>query len=119
MYKNQQPTSGRPIPAPGTYDVATVLRITMDSFTSATERHIEVGDGLEMFIVRTAPSAAAAAASGHGEAAAAPAAAAPGDGVKTSSLDLKSLFGAVEAYGGEEEQTAGATMVVRKELKKD
>jgi len=28
-----------------------VLSIVIDSFTSATERHIEVGDGLEIYIV--------------------------------------------------------------------
>jgi 20S proteasome subunit beta 6 len=28
-----------------------VLALVVDSFTSATERHIEVGDGLEIFIV--------------------------------------------------------------------
>lgn len=120
MYKNQQPTPNRPIPAPGLYDVGTVLRITMDSFTSATERHIEVGDGLEMFIVRTPPPASSSA---EGEASstsqAATAAASAGTSAGTSALDLRTLFGAVEATGGEEEQTPGATMVVRRELKKD
>lgn len=29
----------------------TVVKIVKDAFTSATERHIEVGDGLQMFIV--------------------------------------------------------------------
>jgi 20S proteasome subunit beta 6 len=29
----------------------TVLSLVIDSFTGATERHIEVGDGLEIFIV--------------------------------------------------------------------
>ncbi|KAH0832289.1 nucleophile aminohydrolase [Lanmaoa asiatica] len=43
-------------PAPGTshpvhLSLPTVLSIVIDSFTSATERHIEVGDGLEMYIV--------------------------------------------------------------------
>jgi 20S proteasome subunit beta 6 len=28
-----------------------VLALVTDSFTSATERHIEVGDGLEMYVV--------------------------------------------------------------------
>lgn len=127
MYKNQQPTPGRPIPAPGLYDLATVLRITMDSFTSATERHIEVGDGLEMFIVRTPPQAAAATASsatgGDSSSTAMDVSTSTqgseGNVQATSTLDLKALFGAVEATGGEEEQTMGATMVVRKELKKD
>ena len=29
----------------------TVLSIVTDSFTSATERHIEVGDGLEIYLI--------------------------------------------------------------------
>lgn len=36
---------------PGNLPLGTVLSIVVDSFTSATERHIEVGDGLEMFVV--------------------------------------------------------------------
>lgn len=28
-----------------------VLSLVIDSFTSATERHIEVGDGLEIYVV--------------------------------------------------------------------
>jgi 20S proteasome subunit beta 6 len=28
-----------------------VLALVVDSFTSATERHIEVGDGLEIYVV--------------------------------------------------------------------
>lgn len=98
MYRNQQAITGRPVPKPGLYDLPTVLRVSMDSFTSATERHIEVGDGLEMFIVRNPPGTADKA---------------------TSALNLPELFGAVEAVGGDEEQTPGATMVVRRELKKD
>ncbi|CAO1639410.1 unnamed protein product [Sympodiomycopsis kandeliae] len=98
MYRNQQPLPDRPIPQPGLYDLPTVLRVTMDSFTSATERHIEVGDGLEMFIVRNGPTS---------------------EGDQTSKMNLPELFGAVEAVGGEEEQTPGVTMVVRRELKKD
>lgn len=111
MYKNQQPTPNRPIPEPGNYDLATVLRITMDSFTSATERHIEVGDGLEMFIVRNTPESTAGSA--------VEATAAQGTSSTTAALDLSGLFGAVEATGGEDEQTPGTTMVVRRELKKD
>lgn len=103
MYRNQQPLADRPIPKPGLYDLPTVLRVSMDSFTSATERHIEVGDGLELFIVRSPPGASTT------DDAARP----------TSKLDLPQLFGAVEAVGGDEEQTPGATMVVRRELKKD
>lgn len=29
----------------------TVLGLVTDAFTGATERHIEVGDGLEMFVI--------------------------------------------------------------------
>jgi 20S proteasome subunit beta 6 len=29
-----------------------ILALVTDSFTGATERHIEVGDGLEMFVIR-------------------------------------------------------------------
>lgn len=43
-------------PAPGTSHPAHlplphVLSLVIDSFTSATERHIEVGDGLEIYVV--------------------------------------------------------------------
>jgi len=91
MFKNQLPVASRPIPEPGTMTVPEVLRIVTDSFTSATERHIEVGDGLEMYIVRVPGSAA-------------------------SEVQLQS---AVEATGGEDTQTPGATVVLRRELKKD
>jgi len=55
-YKNQHiPGSGaghaleqRPIDA---LSQETVVSIIKDAFTSATERHIEVGDGLQMFII--------------------------------------------------------------------
>jgi len=48
-FKNQTP-------APGTsfskhLPLSTVLSLVIDSFTGATERHIEVGDGLEIFVV--------------------------------------------------------------------
>lgn len=48
-FKNQVPAAGTthpthlPLPA--------VLSLVIDSFTGATERHIEVGDGLQMFVV--------------------------------------------------------------------
>ncbi|BEI85808.1 hypothetical protein CcaverHIS002_0600950 [Cutaneotrichosporon cavernicola] len=38
-------------PIPGNLPLSTVLGLVIDSFTSATERHIEVGDGLEMYVV--------------------------------------------------------------------
>jgi len=48
-FKNQTPAPGTPflkhLPLP------TVLSLVIDSFTGATERHIEVGDGLEIFVV--------------------------------------------------------------------
>lgn len=50
-FRNQQPPEGEAKPIPGNLPLATVLSIVVDSFTSATERHIEVGDGLEMFVV--------------------------------------------------------------------
>ncbi|KAI0070388.1 proteasome subunit [Panus rudis PR-1116 ss-1] len=48
-FKNQQQTPGqsRPLHLP----LPDVLSIVIDSFTSATERHIEVGDGLEIYVV--------------------------------------------------------------------
>ncbi|KAJ6476112.1 20S proteasome subunit [Mycena sanguinolenta] len=48
-FKNQTapPGSAHPTHLP----LAHVLSLVIDSFTSATERHIEVGDGLEMYIV--------------------------------------------------------------------
>ena len=44
-FKNQQPPAGssHPVHLP----LPDVLSIVIDSFTGATERHIEVGDGLE------------------------------------------------------------------------
>ena len=50
-FKNQTPEPGAPPFIPGTLPLATVLALVVDSFTSATERHIEVGDGLEMYVV--------------------------------------------------------------------
>ncbi|PWN39663.1 N-terminal nucleophile aminohydrolase [Ceraceosorus guamensis] len=95
MFKNQLSTPTRPLPEPGTMALPDVLRIVMDSFTSATERQIEVGDGLEMFVVRNPAEAAS-------------------DGAASVQLN-----GAVEATGGEDDQVEGATLVLRKELKKD
>ncbi|RXW19076.1 hypothetical protein EST38_g6770 [Candolleomyces aberdarensis] len=48
-FKNQTPAPGTVFPQH--LPLATVLSIVIDSFTGATERHIEVGDGLEMYIV--------------------------------------------------------------------
>lgn len=101
MFKNQLSTPERPLPEPGTMKLNEVLPLVMDSFTGATERHIEVGDALEMFIVRT-PTV-------EGQTAE------PGSAM---SVDLSSL-GAVEALGGEDEQQESAVVVVRRDLKKD
>jgi len=85
-----------------------VLSIVQDSFTSATERHIEVGDGLEMFVVRV-PKTSALAAKME----------APVAG-KANEVDLISQpYGAVEALGGEDGAVDGSCVVIRKELKKD
>ena len=121
-------TPDHKVPIPGTMELPEVLRIVTDSFTSATERHIEVGDGLEMFVVRLPPSSAAAtsgtgttgAAAGdvpmEGSAAAAPAAPTAG----ASAVDLSAApFHAVDALGGEDEQEEKAVMIIRRELKKD
>ncbi|KAG1739416.1 nucleophile aminohydrolase [Suillus paluster] len=47
-FKNQLAAQGTSHPAH--LPLETVLSIVIDSFTSATERHIEVGDGLEIYI---------------------------------------------------------------------
>ncbi|KAJ7581204.1 nucleophile aminohydrolase [Mycena floridula] len=47
-FKNQTAAPGTEHPAH--LSLQHVLSLVIDSFTSATERHIEVGDGLEMFI---------------------------------------------------------------------
>lgn len=50
-FKNQVPEPGAAPFIPGNLPLSTVLGLVVDSFTSATERHIEVGDGLEVFVV--------------------------------------------------------------------
>jgi 20S proteasome subunit beta 6 len=50
-FKNQQPAPGAAPFIPGNLPLSTVLSIVIDSFTSATERHIEVGDGMEVYVV--------------------------------------------------------------------
>lgn len=50
-FRNQQPADPANPPIPGTLPLETVLAIVTDSFTGATERHIEVGDALEMYVV--------------------------------------------------------------------
>jgi len=48
-FKNQRPAPG--VAHPTHLPLPHVLALVTDSFTSATERHIEVGDGLEMYVV--------------------------------------------------------------------
>jgi 20S proteasome subunit beta 6 len=48
-FKNQTPAPGQPFPQHLPLDH--VIDLVVDSFTSATERHIEVGDGLEIYVV--------------------------------------------------------------------
>jgi len=48
-FKNQTPAAGMSFPRH--LPLSTVLSLVIDSFTSATERHIEVGDGLEIYVV--------------------------------------------------------------------
>jgi len=48
-FKNQVAAAGTKHPTH--LPLTEVLSLVIDSFTSATERHIEVGDGLEMYIV--------------------------------------------------------------------
>lgn len=110
MFKNQTSTPEHKVSEPGQMTLPEVLKIVVDSFTSATERHIEVGDGLEVFVVRTP---AAKAADGP-EAKAAGAAA-----VDLTSIPSDVPFSVAEAVGGEDEQQQGAVMVIRRELKKD
>ena len=103
MFKNLNAPDGSPIPEPGHLPLDQTLRIVMDSFTSATERHIEVGDGLEIYVVRAIQSTAENA---------------PSMGTSTADFPLAE-HGAVEALGGEDAHTPGACMVIRRQLKKD
>ncbi|KAF8531974.1 nucleophile aminohydrolase [Gautieria morchelliformis] len=48
-FKNQMPVHGTSHPTH--LPLRHVLELVIDSFTSATERHIEVGDGLEIYVV--------------------------------------------------------------------
>lgn len=100
MFKNQNSTSERTVPEPGTLALDESLKILMDAFTGATERHIEVGDGLEMYVIRNAPDASSAAPSG------------------ANSVDLRAA-GAQDAPGGEDAQTPSTCMVLYRDLKRD
>ncbi|KAF8740689.1 hypothetical protein AX14_007589 [Amanita brunnescens Koide BX004] len=48
-FKNQTAAHGESFPSH--LALTSVLKLIVDAFTSATERHIEVGDGLEMYVV--------------------------------------------------------------------
>jgi 20S proteasome subunit beta 6 len=50
-FKNQTYPDPSLAPTPGKLPLSKVLSLVTDTFTSATERHIEVGDGLEIFVV--------------------------------------------------------------------
>ncbi|WWD21192.1 hypothetical protein CI109_105676 [Kwoniella shandongensis] len=50
-FKNQQPEPGAAPFVAGNLPLSTILSLVVDSFTSATERHIEVGDGMEIYVV--------------------------------------------------------------------
>ena len=101
MFRNQNSTSTTQVPEPGHLSLEEALRLTMDSFTGATERHIEVGDGVEIYVVRSLDPRTAGPA---------------GPCALDVSLEAE---GAVDALGGEDRFTPGATMVLRRELKKD
>ncbi|WFD34249.1 proteasome endopeptidase complex [Malassezia cuniculi] len=90
MFKNINVPGGT-TPEPGHLPLETSLQLTMDAFTSATERHIEVGDGLEVYVVRSSATEA----------------------------PVLEERGAVDAVGGQEPNTPGITMVIRCDLKKD
>lgn len=96
-------------PTPGKLPLSKVLSLVTDTFTSATERHIEVGDGLEVFIVLTLPS--------HGEGSWEEASGGLLRGEKGLeaggvSVEVLESLGTV---GGRETRC----LIVRKELKKD
>ena len=50
-FRNQTPAPNAEPFIPGNLPLATVLGLVIDSFTSATERHIEVGDAMEIYVV--------------------------------------------------------------------
>jgi len=49
-FHNQYLANGKPHPLTQ-LPLERVVKLVKDAFTSATERHIEVGDGLEIYIV--------------------------------------------------------------------
>ncbi|KAF8326970.1 proteasome subunit [Cantharellus anzutake] len=97
-FKNQVAIT---VPHPQHLPLLDVLSLVTDSFTSATERHIEVGDGLEIYVVVAASSSAAEAAAGGGS---------------TLTAELLSIPGVEEVTSGGNEERI---FVFRRELKKD
>merc|ERR1719359_327260 len=52
--KNQVPDPSLPPPVPGErpeFELTEVQQLLTDAFTGAAERHIEVGDGLDMLVI--------------------------------------------------------------------
>jgi len=91
-FKNQKPPPGKSHPTH--LPLQHVLALVTDSFTSATERHIEVGDGLEIYIILSKSSSA----SGSVE------------------ENLRSIGGVQEVTATDDGERV---FVVRRELKKD
>jgi len=87
-FKNQVAVSGTSHPKH--LPILDVLSLVTDSFTSATERHIEVGDGLEIYVI---------VASGR------------------SLTELSSIPGIQEVTGSA--SATDRVFVIRRELKKD
>lgn len=50
-FRNHTPAPGQPAFDSSSHPLSSVLSILVDSFSSATERHIEVGDGLEGYVI--------------------------------------------------------------------
>jgi len=93
-FKNQVAAAGSPHPQH--LPLLDVLSLVTDSFTSATERHIEVGDGLEIYV-----TVAASVGGGSGG---------------TLTTELLSIPGVQEVTSGGSEERI---FVIRRELKKD
>jgi len=99
-FKNQVPSPDAPFPAH--LPLKRVLSIVTDSFTSATERHIEVGDGLEIYVIVA-------------------------KGKTLASLGLESVKGLTEVTSTTEDSDSSDSdvhvgervYVIRRELKKD
>jgi len=94
-FKNQVPATGAAFPKH--LPLEDVLSLVTDSFTSATERHIEVGDGLEIYVIVAG---------------------------NRSTSDLAAIAGIQELTAAPSAPVGGATaeervFVIRRDLKKD